>query len=87
MTRDVACQVSCTYPDSNVGSALSLNSNAERRNTRLVFRFERSCGTLLGADHKELGVSKLVVVYDAKGIPDQKRSDLDANGIADGQED
>jgi hypothetical protein len=53
----------------------------QRRNRTVVFRFRRVC--IVDGNPVVLGISRLTVVYNAKGITDQKRSDFNGDGFPD----
>jgi hypothetical protein len=60
-----------------------LLKQSARRNKTYVFRFRKFC--IAEGKRVPAGVGRLTVVYDAKGITDQKRSDFDGDGKADGR--
>lgn len=53
----------------------------QRRNRTLVFRFRRIC--IVNGAAVRAGIGRMTVVYNARGIPDQKRSDFNGDGFPD----
>ena len=88
----ISCLGTCAKPSSQplfIGGKFpkSARTLKQRRSEKFVFLFHKFCldaNGKRGAEQKPVG--KMWVKYNKRGIPDQKKSDFNGNGIADGKE-